>query len=276
MPLYFTGDTHGEFGRFFFDPEFKLIINDYEHCMPERDVIFITGDFGGVWFNKDESDRRLFEQAEKELDKLEKLPFTIVFVDGNHENFPRLDAYPIVEKFGGKVNRIRNNLFRLKQRGHIYELLGKKILCFGGAVSYDQIVREKGLSWWPQEQAEDDDYIRCIRELSKANWKVDYIATHIAPIEAMDEVGDYRTGYWRTNPDLINIHDPLPTFLQFIAERTMFKCWYFGHSHKSEPLATTTQYGYRNYRALYKGLAIAEDKDSEENTLKLDKETRRE
>ena len=141
MALYFTGDTHGEFGRFFDDPEFLINANYFKNCTPENDIVAIAGDFGGVWFNENKRGSYLFKHAEKELDKLAKLPVTIVFIDGNHENFPRLDTYPEEEKFGGPVNRIRDNIFRLKQRGHIYELLealrastnlcGRKVLAGG-------------------------------------------------------------------------------------------------------------------------------------------------
>lgn len=117
MVLYFTGDTNGEFSRFFDDPEFRLRIKDYRHCSPERDIVFIAGDFGGMWQNEKECGGYMYEHAEKELDMLSELPYAIVSIDGNHENFPRLDSYPLEERFSGLVNIIRRNIFRLKQCG---------------------------------------------------------------------------------------------------------------------------------------------------------------
>lgn len=268
MAIYFTGDLHGQFSRFF-DPEFLLHIDDYRNCTPERDVVIAAGDFGGVWQNEKERGSYMYEHAEKELDKLDSLPFTIAFIDGNHENFPRLDSYPEEQKFCGLVNRIRGNIFRLRQRGHIYEILGKKLLCFGGAVSFDQGRRKEGLSWWPQERSDDGDYISCINSLAAVGRKVDYVLTHISPIEAMDYLGDQRTIYWRGNQDLLNISDPMPAFLQFVAERMLFSRWYFGHSHYDEPFEIATPYGSRKYRALYHGCVKAAEETGGEEDLKL-------
>ena len=108
----------------------------------------------------------------------------------------------------------------------------------------------------------------CIEELGNAGCHVDYVATHIAPHEAMDYIGDTRCVYWRNNPDLRGISDPMPSFLQFVAERTLFKCWYFGHSHANEPFVIDTAYGKRAYRALYKGLAPSEDEEGGEDNVK--------
>ena len=80
MSVYITGDTHGDFQRFTTRnfPQLKGMNRD--------DYIIITGDFGGVWAG---------EQVDRhDLDWLEDKPFTTLFVDGNHENFDLLNAYP--------------------------------------------------------------------------------------------------------------------------------------------------------------------------------------
>lgn len=38
--------------------------------------------------------------------KLEKLPYTIAFLDGRHENFTLLDQYPVTEWNGGRVQEV--------------------------------------------------------------------------------------------------------------------------------------------------------------------------
>ena len=75
--IYVTGDCHGNFRRFQSD------------CFPEQanmtkdDTVIITGDCGGVWFGDSRDDET--------LDWLERLPFTLAFVCGNHEwkKFPQ-------------------------------------------------------------------------------------------------------------------------------------------------------------------------------------------
>ena len=88
--IYATGDTHGDFQRF--QPE-----NFPEQAQMTRDdFMIICGDFGGVWDGGKRDARK--------LDWLESLPFTTLFVSGNHENFDRLAAYPAEEWNGGRIH----------------------------------------------------------------------------------------------------------------------------------------------------------------------------
>lgn len=78
MKIYITGDTHADFRRFgsnYFDGK--------ECC------VIVCGDFGGIW---DGSNREKYW-----LDWLEKKKFTLLFVDGNHENFDMLNSFPVTE-----------------------------------------------------------------------------------------------------------------------------------------------------------------------------------
>lgn len=91
--IYATGDTHGSFQRF--QPEHF----PEQAGMTRDDYVIICGDFGGVWDGG--------KKDERNLDWLESLPFTTLFVSGNHENFDRLSKYPVEEWNGGKIQRIR-------------------------------------------------------------------------------------------------------------------------------------------------------------------------
>lgn len=70
--VFATGDTHGNFLRFRPEnfPEQKN--------MTKSDYVIICGDFGGVWDGS--------RKERQTLDWLESLPFTVLFVSGNHEN----------------------------------------------------------------------------------------------------------------------------------------------------------------------------------------------
>ena len=85
--IYITGDCHSNFERFNTRnfPEQKEMTKD--------DYVIICGDFGGVW-NKD-GESKMETSA---LDWLDGKAFTTLFVDGNHENFDRLYAYPVEKK----------------------------------------------------------------------------------------------------------------------------------------------------------------------------------
>lgn len=108
--IYITGDCHNNFERFNTRnfPEQKEMTKD--------DYVIICGDFGGVW-NKD-GESKMETSA---LDWLDGKAFTTLFVDGNHENFDRLYAYPVEMWHGGKAHKIRPSVIHL-MRGQIFEL----------------------------------------------------------------------------------------------------------------------------------------------------------
>lgn len=71
--VFVTGDLHGNFERF------KPKYFPEQANMTKDDTVIIAGDFGGVWFGDSRDDET--------LDWLERLPFTLAFVCGNHENY---------------------------------------------------------------------------------------------------------------------------------------------------------------------------------------------
>ena len=91
-----TGDLHGDINRF------SEVFIPHETSLTENDYLIICGDFGFIFADDNE---------EKEwLDVLEKKPYNILWVDGNHENFDAINEYPIETWNGGKVQRIRKNI----------------------------------------------------------------------------------------------------------------------------------------------------------------------
>lgn len=174
--IFAAGDTHGNFQRFGAKhfPEQKE--------MSRSDHVIICGDFGGVW--ADTPNERYW------LDWLEDKPFTTLFVDGNHENFDRLNALPIQEWHGGKVHEIRPHILLL-MRGQVFKIDGVTFFTMGGAASHDvqdgildpespgfeteywfkrrarQMFRIKGVSWWEQELPSEDEYVEADRNLER-------------------------------------------------------------------------------------------------------------
>ena len=122
-----SGDCHGDFSRF------------RSHHFPEaaelskKDYVIVLGDMGILWDQ---------EESESELEDLrffERLPFTTLFIDGNHENFDRLNALPVTTWHGRKVHRISGSLIHL-MRGQVFDLEGKTFAC-----TSDQAVLSAGL-----------------------------------------------------------------------------------------------------------------------------------
>ena len=207
--IYITGDTHGDI-----DFE-KLPVFAKEHPeLTENDYLIIAGDFGGVW-DKD--------SLEQDLIPYEKLPFTTLFVDGNHENFDLLETFPVEIWNGGKIHRIRRNIIHL-MRGQVFDIEGKSFFTFGGASSHDKFWRTEGRSWWKQEVPTDADMCEANKNLEKVGFRVDYIVTH-----ACDERALFNKLLLRGNfyPDIY----PENGMLSYFEEHLQYKHWYFGHYH---------------------------------------------
>ena len=226
--IFVTGDTHGDFTALTrFAAETPLTRGDY---------VLICGDFGGVW-SGDKKERR-------RLDRLEALPCTVLFVDGNHENFDRLEKLPVEEWQGGKIHAVRPHVLHL-MRGQVFQIDGHTLFTMGGAASHDisdgilspsdvdyeenrAAMRSSGMKfrtlhrdWWPRELPSPAEYEQARRVLASINWKVDYIVTHCAPTSLQTDM----------NPREFT-PDALTDFLEEVREKLDFRGWYFGHYHE--------------------------------------------
>ena len=233
--IYITGDCHSDFVRF-------NIENFPEQTeMTKEDYVIICGDFGGVWNVDEESKRETWW-----MDWLQGRSFTTLFVDGNHENFDRLYAYPVEEWKGGKVHKIRPSVIHL-MRGQVYQIDGKKIFTFGGASSHDISggilepddpeykakkkeldqgwlpYRINHMSWWEQELPSEKEMEEGFKNLSVHGNKVDFIVSHCCSSSTQALLGG---GLF--TPDV------LTNYLEQIRQTTRFKKWFFGHYHDNK------------------------------------------
>lgn len=234
--IYITGDCHQDFRRFNKEnfPE--------QRQMTKEDFVIICGDFGGVWDVGWES------KSEKWwMDWLENLPFTTLFVDGNHENFDRLNGYPIESWNGGKVHKIRPSVIHL-MRGQIFTLQGKKVFTFGGASSHDisggildteaknfkekkrnldkgdKPYRINHLSWWKEELASKEEMEEGRKNLREHDYTVDFIVTHCCSTSTQIALGGQ--GLFEA--------DCHTDYLEFVKNYANYKKWFFGHYHDNQ------------------------------------------
>ena len=207
--IFVTGDTHGYHD---FD---KLIEFAKDHPeLSKEDYVIIVGDFGGVWSET---------SIKKDLNPYENLPFMVLFVDGNHENFDLLNSFPVEVWNGGKIHKISKNIIHL-MRGQVYQIEGKTFFTFGGATSTDKIYRVKNISWWKEEIPSDDDINEANVNLKKYDFNVDYIITHSCDEKALYypplSGRTFQTGVFPEN-----------RILSYFEESVRYKRWYFGHYH---------------------------------------------
>ncbi len=231
--IYITGDTHAEFKHRFNTESFPE-----QKEMTKDDFVIICGDFGGVWDVGWESKR------EKHwLDWFESRSYTLLFIDGNHENFDRLNGYPVKEWHGGNVHVLRPHVLHL-MRGQVFEIDGKKIFAFGGASSHDitggiletdepefkkkKKMLDKGyepyrinhITWWEQELASEEEMQEGRDSLRKHDYTVDFIITHCcsSSTQALLDESLYKS-------------DRETDYLEFIKNYANYKKWFFGHYH---------------------------------------------
>ncbi|MDE5565677.1 MAG: metallophosphoesterase [Anaeroplasmataceae bacterium] len=229
--IYVTGDTHG-------DIDFLKLKNPIYKDLTKQDYVIIAGDCGVLFFEG---------EKEKMIEAYSNLPFTVLFVDGNHENFTLLNDYPIEEWNGGKIHRISKSILHL-MRGQIFEIEGIKFFTFGGALSIDKIFRTPYYTWWPEEMPTEEELEEGIKNLEKYQFVVDYVITHDCPLSLLTTVLLYSTkgNNCKVTPAKSN------EFLELIANKITCKQWFFGHYH-------IDQYFGKQYTALYKKVLLIEN-----------------
>lgn len=204
--IFITGDTHCPIDIH------KLNSKNFPigKTLNKGDFLIICGDAGFVWDGS---------QEDKYWQKwIRDKPWTTLFVDGNHENFNLLNAYPVEEWNGGKVHRINDSLFHL-MRGQVFNLAGKTFFTFGGASSHDKEQRKVNISWWAEELPNYQETNEGIDNLYKNNFQVDYIITHCAPQFIVKQIKQqYQADY-------------ITKYLDVILQEVDFRQWYCGHYH---------------------------------------------
>lgn len=255
MGLWVCGDTHGHL-------DIRKLNTEYfpmQKNMTKKDYVLILGDFGLVW------DYNGISREEKNwLNWLNSKNFTTLFIDGNHENFARLNTeYPIIDFCGGKAHQIYPSIYHL-MRGEIFELAGTKCFIMGGAASHDirdgiidpseweggihsegfrrkikefsnerKSFRVKGTEWWEEEMPTSAEMLYGVKNLAKVNNKVDFVFTHCAPTSIIAQMGFYD-------------HDQLTDYFDTLSFCIEYKEWHFGHYHQDRKIAPNFYCHYRN------------------------------
>ena len=209
--IYITGDLHGGYDiqkllRVKFNPD---------------DIIIVCGDFGYVFYEDEFLRMEQFKNLHRLMDII---GCTLLFVNGNHENFNRLEKFRKSTKYGGKVQKISDNCYHL-MRGETYTINGYKFLCIGGAESHDAHMREYNISMWRQESITKAEIEKAIRNCKD----IDFIITHCAPQTFMTRLfcDNYIPSFDITQS--VNLLEELYNVLK--KQEKPWK-WFMGHYHK--------------------------------------------
>lgn len=146
MKMLVAGDTHCNLTHL----RYLLEKARGEGC----DRIIQLGDFGFFWPGYD---------IQPVLDYLDAFEIDLYFLDGNHEDFGKLQGLGIF-KTCGDIQRVHDRLFYLP-RGCTWQWGRTRFLAVGGAVSVDKEMRMEGLSWWPQENLKEGEVRQILDKL---------------------------------------------------------------------------------------------------------------
>lgn len=229
--IWITGDTHGDWIH-------RLNMDSFpeQREMTKDDYVIVLGDFG-IW--RDSPQQRWY------LNWLEEKHFTTLFIDGNHECYDILDAYPVEEWHGGKVHFIKPSVIHL-MRGQVFDIDGLKFFTFGGAASHDisdgvleiddprvkewrddpdKMYRINHISWWEREMPNQEEMDEGIKNLAEHDNKVDFILTHCtaSSTAALLSHGLYKP-------------DKLTDYLEEIRCNVDYGRWLCGHYHDSKAI----------------------------------------
>ncbi|NMP38231.1 MAG: hypothetical protein GX051_08980 [Clostridiales bacterium] len=210
--VYVTGDTHGDIDR---------LSKSALKMLQPGDTLIICGDFGFIWSG---------EKKEKKLiEKLAKRKYTICFIDGTHENFELLNAYPVSEWNGGKVHKICDNIFHL-MRGQIFEIEGLKFFTMGGGESPDIDVRFDISNWSRDEIPTQSELLEGADNIENSSNKVDIILTHEPPAKIK--------GFLRLSEnDSVSV-TALNSYFEDLSQSCEFSRWFFGSMHIDKYIST--------------------------------------
>ncbi len=201
--IFITGDTHGDMERFKKKELKRLRKNDF---------LIICGDFGFVWDGS--------KAEKKRLKKLGKKRYSVLFVEGVHENFKELEKYGVEYWCGGLTRRISGNLRQLI-RGSVFELCGKRVFAFGGGRSDENALDSEDMELRLKEEIPSDEELeQAMENLTACGNKVDYIVSYEPPAKISEFID-------LGNTDRSHIN----TFLEQVREKVDFDRWFFGRHH---------------------------------------------
>ena len=218
--IYICGDTHG-------DIDFAKLKKYFSRIKTTRnDYLIILGDAAIVW-SIEENYSKMYEE----------LGLTILYIDGNHENFDLINTYPVVEYLGAKCHKISDYVYHIL-RGEILNINGITFFCMGGASSTDREYRTEHISWWVDENIKYSEIENALSNLEKVNYKVNYFLSHAGPSSIVRRMFLYPSD---GNTDI----------LEELAKKVDFDHYYFGHYHEDKT--------YYKYRCLYWSIAKIEN-----------------
>lgn len=215
--FYITGDTHGDFSRYFdFADQVKPT---------EKDTMIVLGDaalnyFGNAW----DCDRKRFVNS---------FPFTTFCIHGNHEMRPEhISSYIMRNYCGGVVwyeEEYPNILFA--KDGEIFDFDGIQCIVIGGAYSIDKYYRlARRQAWFEDEQPSAAIKAYVEKQLNARGNNINIVLSHTCPLK-YEPTEVFLRGFNQNEVD-----KSTEAWLDEIEAKIYYDQWYCGHYHTSKKI----------------------------------------
>lgn len=201
--VYVVGDWHS-------NTPWALHVLD---TLPDWACIIQLGDFG-IWGHREEYLYELNKEASNRRQE-------IVFIDGNHEDFPYLNEFELDSK---GARPILSNITHLP-RNFRWEWQGNKMLALGGAYSIDRNHRRLGRTYFEEETITSQESVDAIN-----GGFADVMFTHDAPY-GMDIPGLPDPKSWA--PEHLSASIGHQMVLRAIVDEIQPRALFHGHMHSS-------------------------------------------
>ena len=241
------------------------VADEHPLAHPRGDRLLLAGDWHGnsVWAGKALSlaarqgvstvlqlgDFGFSAEGEGVLDVLSMtaaaFDLTLLVVDGNHEDFPLLERFPVLtEGPGAGLRPVRPRLWHLPRGARwtwrASDGLEHRWLAVGGAVSVDRQLRTEGYSWWPGEELTVAE-----AERIAAEGTADVVVCHDRPSAAAVALGDPPGLWWDRAPrawarDDLARSDAHAARVQSVIDAVQPRHVWHGHLHRRTDVVVET------------------------------------
>lgn len=203
MKFLILGDVHGEW------EDLNVTISRAIREHPDITHIVQVGDFGYGWPGSKpfKASRSFFTNETMAIYNAAAR----LWIDGNHENFDRLETDGDAWQPG----------WRHMPRGTVLEIENKRIMFFGGASSIDKADRTPHISWWPQESITYGQ----VRKAMEDGGPIDAIFSHEHPSSVpYSDIRHNGNIFGKTDKDMLEV----------LRQHYRPAAWFFGHHHDGD------------------------------------------
>jgi hypothetical protein len=201
--VHIIGDIHGNI-------EF---LNSYiKEYIPS--ILILLGDCGFYWVNKEGNPICNINKIDTRYTGTK-----IYWLPGNHENWQQIEY--LHGRWGYCPVHIADSIFYCPIGSNLI-INDYRIIFIGGADSIDKEHRVEGVSWFPQEVLNDQDYLFIQKANPKTSKLKTIICSHTCP-----EHFDMNMGF-----DSYRFKDPSRRILSETLKHYRPEYWFAGHWHK--------------------------------------------